>query len=75
MCYLIAKSQFKPGCVVLEIQHEIEITSIIIELGTLAFEKGIQIIIANTQGAYKKYSPYKKVESLEEFIDKINYLL
>lgn len=71
MCYVIAKKRDKHGCIALKTKHGEHLSQMIRSLNNLVKEQGIQLVTISRPSAYGEYSPYKFVESEEEFKEQV----
>lgn len=74
MCYLIAKEFDKQGCIAVKTRHGKELSNMVNELNKEISGKGVQLVIISRPSAYGEYEPYKMLESVEDFKDRVKKL-
>lgn len=74
MTYLIAKKFDQLGCLAVKMNPGKELAELVSEMGRKYLDKGIQILTLSNPDIYGEYKPYRFVETLDEFIEKVDNL-
>lgn len=74
MTYLIAKKFDQPGCLAVSVEPGKELAELVSEMGRKYLDMGIQILTLSNPETFGEYKPYRFVETLDAFIEKVDNL-
>ena len=74
MTYLVAKRFDQPGCIAVKMDTGKELAELVSEMGRKYLDMGIQILTLSNPETFGEYKPYLFIETLDEFIKKVDNL-